>query len=186
MAQSSFPTRQFSSEDFVESCGAILFHLSSPPGRHRICLVHYLEKDEWLLAKGRRNCGESRKDAAAREVTEETGYRCHILPLTMATRAPSVDESAQVLDQPRVYPETTEPFMCTIRELEHGSSVKLVWWYIAALDDTIMAEKLPGEAQFEAEFFSCEETINKLTYQTDRNVVAKAVQLVKASRDLGN
>ena len=47
---------QYTSEQFVESCGAILFDLTTSQNK-RVSLVHYRPKDEWLLAKGRQNCG---------------------------------------------------------------------------------------------------------------------------------
>jgi 8-oxo-dGTP pyrophosphatase MutT (NUDIX family) len=75
------PTTQYTSEEFVESSGAILFDLSHET--KSVCLIHYTVKDEWLLAKGRRNCGESRLEAALREVEEETGYKCHVYSVTM-------------------------------------------------------------------------------------------------------
>lgn len=73
MATSSNITIQYTSEQFVESCGAILFDLRANKPK-AVCLIHYHAKNEWMLAKGRRNCGESRHQAALREVSEETDY----------------------------------------------------------------------------------------------------------------
>lgn len=64
MAISRFESEQYASEAFVESVGAVLFRMST----HEICVLHLLDRDEYILAKGRRNCGETRKDAAVREV----------------------------------------------------------------------------------------------------------------------
>ena len=178
MAQSSSATRQLSSENFVESCGAILFDFSNPQEK-KVCLIHHFKNDEWLLAKGRRNCGEARKDAALREVMEETGYRCRLLPVTMATRAPPTDASANIPDRARVYPGLTEPFMCTMREIGHRLHVKIIWWYIAVLDDESEANRLAGEDDFRPEFFSYRKAIETLTFQTDRGVLEKAFQLVE-------
>ena len=72
MAESNFVTRQYASEQFAESCGAVLF-MSPKPQNAKVCLVNYLQTNEWMLPKGRRNIGESRRDAALREVAEETG-----------------------------------------------------------------------------------------------------------------
>ncbi|KAI4241197.1 MAG: hypothetical protein L6R42_011347, partial [Xanthoria sp. 1 TBL-2021] len=66
MATSHFATEQYTSEAFVESVGAVLFRMST----QEICVLHLLKKNEYILAKGRRNCGETRQDAAARELTE--------------------------------------------------------------------------------------------------------------------
>jgi len=136
MATSSFSTHPFTS--FVESCGAILFDLRQPTTK-KVCLTHYLAKDEWLLAKGRRNCGETRHEAALREVREETGYPCHLHPVTMPTRCPPAIEVGHTPDEARVYNGICEPFMLTVREIDPQSGLKgdrkLIWWYIAALDD---------------------------------------------------
>ncbi|KAF2189446.1 hypothetical protein K469DRAFT_700636 [Zopfia rhizophila CBS 207.26] len=180
MAASTFITSQFSSEQFVESCGAILFDLTCPE-EQKVCLIHYLEKDEWLLAKGRRNCGESRKDAALREVMEETGYCCQLHPVTMSTRAPQVNEPAHIPDKARSYPNLTEPFMLTVREIDERSNVKLIWWYIVVLDEDASANKQSGEADFRSEFIPCKDAVKKLTFQADRDVLEKAIQLIKDS-----
>ena len=41
-------------------------------------LVHRPKYDDWSLPKGKLNAGESFKQAALREVEEETGMRCSI------------------------------------------------------------------------------------------------------------
>ena len=124
MAASHFFTHQYFAESFVESAGAILFHLSS----RRIRLVHLLHKDEYLLAKGRRKCGESRLAAALREVTEETGYQCRALPVTMATRATPLVELGHTPDVSRTFISVTEPFSLQIRQLSADGDIKLIWW----------------------------------------------------------
>ena len=66
MAKSRFESEQYMSDAFVESVAAVLFRLSS----REVCVLHYLKRDEYVLAKGRRNCGETRQAAAVREVTD--------------------------------------------------------------------------------------------------------------------
>ncbi|KAJ5478184.1 hypothetical protein N7530_003693 [Penicillium desertorum] len=171
-------TRQYTSEQFVESCGAILFNLSTQ--NKSVCLIHYHAKNEWLLAKGRRNCGESRHEAALREVREETGYQAHLHPVTMYTRAPPIDEQGHVLDEPRSYPDLTEPFMVTMRHLgDSVNDVKIIWWYIAALDEGAGAGSAGAEEDFTAEFFPLEDAVEKLSFQNDRTVLLKAISLVE-------
>ncbi|KAF2002830.1 NUDIX domain-containing protein [Amniculicola lignicola CBS 123094] len=177
MAQSTFVQHQFSSEFFVESCGAVLFDLSGT--EKKVCLLHYVKYNQWLLAKGRRNHSESRKDAALREVMEETGYRCHLLPVAMPTRTTPPDGPARISDSVRIYPDLTDPFMFTMRYLGDGLGVKLIWWYLAALDEDAESNRLPGEAEFEPSFLPFSEAIERLTYQSDREVVGRAVELVK-------
>ena len=77
MAASSFSAAQYTSKSFVESAGIVPFHLA----KKQICLLFHTARNEWLLAKGRRNCGESRHQAALREVHEETGLQCRLLQL---------------------------------------------------------------------------------------------------------
>ncbi|KFA80209.1 hypothetical protein S40288_09889 [Stachybotrys chartarum IBT 40288] len=177
MTASVFRAVQYSAEEFVESCGAILFDFSGPATQ--VCLVHYIPKDEWMLAKGRRNCGESRHEAALREMEEETGYHCRLFPITMPTRAPAVTEQGSVPDRPRYYPNITEPFMVSIREMngDNQTNIKLIWWYIAEVRDRNSGGK--GEEGFTAHFFNTEDAVQKLTFRNDREILQKAVELVK-------
>ncbi|KAK2063422.1 NUDIX domain-containing protein [Colletotrichum caudatum] len=179
MATSNFITSQYSSEAFVESCGAIAFDMSKKPAE--VCLLRYLATGEWLLAKGRRNCSESRHEAALREVLEETGFRCRLLPVDMTTRAPGPDDDADAPDVATARRAITEPFMLTTRSLNGGAGVKLIWWYVAAVkgDNGTKQETEGGETQFEARFFSCDEAIEKLTFESDREVLRRAIGLVE-------
>ncbi|KUL90961.1 hypothetical protein ZTR_00806 [Talaromyces verruculosus] len=178
MALSTFTTIQYTSEQFVESCGAILFDF-----RHetpKVCLIHYLLKDEWLLAKGRRNCNEPRHEAALREIREETGYRGRLFPVSMSTRATPVSEASDVPDQARPSTCLTEPFMLTFREIEGKSNVKLIWWYIAQVDqDSKEDESCRGEEGFVAHFFPLDEAVERLNFQNDRDILSRAISIVK-------
>lgn len=175
MAEGRFKEQHLTSEVFVESCGAILFDLSDPEHK-KVCLIHAWGK-EWLLPKGRRNCGETRKDAALREVTEETGYQCHLYPVKMATRATLPNAHADVVDRPHVYDNITEPFMCTIREMRKPQRTKIIWWFIAALDNR--AEKLAGEQKYVPHFLDCDKALTTLTFKGDREVLRRAMNLVQ-------
>lgn len=177
MAVSPFPQKQFTAEQFVESAGAVLFDKSLT----HVCLIHYLHANEWYLAKGRRNCGESRCDAALREVREETGFACQLLPLTMPTRAPPAVEDEHTPDVPRTYKNLTEPFMVTVRETHNGESMKIIWWYAAVVvhDQADNALQGEGEAQFRAQFFNIADAVAKLTFQNDRDTLERAVALVR-------
>ncbi|KAH7157592.1 hypothetical protein B0J13DRAFT_174061 [Dactylonectria estremocensis] len=182
MAASKFVNTQYTSEQFVESCGAILFDLSGHT--KQVCLLHFQPKGkpgEWLLAKGRRNCGEPRGEAALREVQEETGYPCHLYPVKMATRAPAPTDANDAPDVARSRNRITEPFMFTMRQLEGSpANVKLIWWFIAKVDS---AEDglAKGEGQFTSHFMDCEEAVQKLTFQDDRDILQRAINIVEAS-----
>ncbi|KAL7939145.1 hypothetical protein V8C35DRAFT_285846 [Trichoderma chlorosporum] len=173
MAVSRFESEQYTSEAFVESAGGVLFRLSS----REICVLHLLDRDEYVLAKGRRNCGEARHEAALREVTEETGFTCRLLPVNMLTRAPPAVETEQLDDQARFYTNLCEPFTLQIRHLGENQ-VKLIWWFVAVLDE----ETLPKETMEKdsaVEFYSYADVLDKLTFQMDRDMVKKAIELVE-------
>jgi 8-oxo-dGTP pyrophosphatase MutT (NUDIX family) len=173
-AKSKYPTQQYSAEELVESCGAIPFLLS----KRQIFLVHYIAKDEWLLAKGRRDCHESRREAALREVQEETGLNCRLLPLTMATRAPGPGLDVNAKDEARVYDKLVEPFMYTLRELPPGEGMKMIFWFVAVVDET-NPFATAGEVTYKVTPFDYEEAMDKLTYENDRQIVARAIELVE-------
>lgn len=169
-------TIQYTSEELVESCGAILFDSQI----QEVCLIHYIEKGEWLLAKGRRNCGESRHEAALRELREETGYQAKLHPVRMSTRAPPLDEKGHTPDQARSYQDLTEPFMMTMRRLgnEQEKNVKIIWWYIAALHEGVVpGSNESGEEKFKPEFFPLDVAVEKLSFDDDRKVLKKAIEL---------
>lgn len=176
MATSKFQTTQYDASHFVESVGAIAIRVST----REICLLRHEKRKEWLLAKGRRNAGESRHQAALREVQEETGLACHIMPLTMTTRAPPAVEVGHYPDEPRVHQEATEPFMLTCRQLEEGKDLKIIWWYIAAVDED--AEMEGGETQFNARLVEFDEALDLLTFEQDREIVRKAIEVFKQSQ----
>ena len=163
------------SEAFVESAGAVLFRLSS----REVCILHLLNADEYVLPKGRRNCGESRQAAARREILEETGFACRILPLNMSTRAPPAVETEQLGDKARFYPFISEPFSLQVRHLS-DSNVKLIWWFVAAVDeDTSVQERtLEDRKKFTINFHSYTDVLERLTFQNDRDMVKRAIDLV--------
>ncbi|KAB8260228.1 hypothetical protein BDV32DRAFT_149709 [Aspergillus pseudonomiae] len=93
------------------------------------------------------------------------------------------DEQGHVPDMPRSHPALTEPFMVTIRQLGEGvKGIKIIWWYIAALDGGVIAGSPGGEweKEFTPEFFSLGEAVEKLSFEDDRAVLRKAIALEEA------
>ena len=178
MAASKFSTTHLFSEEFVESAGTIIFRLST----QEICLIHHREVGEWLLPKGRRNRGESRQSAALREAWEETGYTCRLLPVTVMTRCPPSVEEGECPDEPRQYPDAVEPIAVTSRRLG-ASNVKFIWWYIVSVDELVERAKEvhAGDEKFDATFFSYATAVENLTYEEDKALLRKAVELVSAT-----
>ena len=201
MALPKLPTDQFSSTNFLICSGSILFASTRAP--LQVCLLHHMERNEWLLPKGRKDRGECVPETAIRETFEETGYPCRQLPLDMVTRAPAA--TAQTKDAPECVHACDEPFMLTLRRTTairpsngnaKGSSadgttseedtrnggVKLIWWFAAVCTG---AGKVDGTQtaveSFESAFFGVDEALRRATFQTDREVIAKAVELVRAT-----
>ncbi|MEU5823092.1 NUDIX hydrolase [Streptomyces sp. NPDC047803] len=61
----------------VRAAGCVLWR--RPPastGGVELCLVHRPRYDDWSFPKGKLKRGESPRDAALREVLEETGHHC--------------------------------------------------------------------------------------------------------------
>lgn len=181
MAASRYTQRSYAAPDFVESAGAILFHLST----QRVCLLRIKGREIYVLPKGRRNQNESRAAAAVREVTEETGLACRLLPVMMMTRAtPPDDEDVNSVDEPRPYEGSDESFILTFRVLEPGN-VKLIWWFVGAVDeeigndgDGILREP---EERYERIMVDYAEAMALLTYADDREILAKAQELFRSS-----
>ncbi len=177
MATSQFESEQYTSEAFVESVGAVLFRLST----RQICILHLLKRDEYVLAKGRRNCEESRQQAAVREIAEETGYSCRLLHLNMLTRAPPAIETEQISDETRFYTGICEPITLQLRRLGEND-VKLIWWYAAAVnEDQPFDEDLQESETFSVEFHSYTGVLEKLTFKLDRDLVRRAIDLVSST-----
>ncbi|KAG5747067.1 hypothetical protein H9Q69_002478 [Fusarium xylarioides] len=172
MTTSHYQTETFTSENFVESAGTILFHLSTS----QICIMHDRKRNEYILPKGRRNIGESRRDTAIRETTEETGIPCRLLPINIESRLCLSDER-DAPDEARVFKGLCEPISVQMRRIGEGE-MKLIWWYIAAVEENKTAGKC--EDEFEFEWYEYGEVLKKLTFQNDRELVAKAVELVQS------
>lgn len=174
MAASRFESEQYTSEAFVESAGGVLFR----PSSREICVLHLLSRDEYVLAKGRRNCGEARHETALREVTEETGFACRLLPVNMHTRAPPAVETEQLDDQARFYTDLCEPFTLQIRRLG-GNQVKLIWWFVAVVDEETPPKETMEKDRCAVKFYSYADVLDRLTFQMDRDMVKKAIELVE-------
>jgi 8-oxo-dGTP pyrophosphatase MutT (NUDIX family) len=175
MASSRFRSEQYFSESFVESAGAVVFRLST----QEICVLRLRDQNEHVLAKGRRNCGETRQDTALREVKEETGYSCRILSVNLYSRSPPPAEVHSVADQEFLHHDACEPFALQIRHLAEGN-VKLIWWYIATVNEE---ENVEADAQdqnrFEVVFCNYTDAVQRLTFVMDQEMVKKALDIVK-------
>ena len=117
---------------------------------------------------------------ALRETFEETGYPCRLMPgLSMWTRAPP--PGSQEKDTAALMTDATEPFAVTVRTIE-PTNVKFTWWYIAEWTGDPKQEGTQTESEcFTSEFMDVEVALQKLMFATDREVVEKAANIVRAS-----
>ena len=144
---------QLFTDEFVEGAGAIVFN----PQKTQICILYNSRKNRYILPKGKRNVTESREITAVREVEEETGYKCQLLPLAMITRAPAADEKEASSDVPMKREESTDPFALTIRD-EGRRKRKLIWWFIAQIDSSsATGSQSPFDGHFKSRWVPIEE-----------------------------
>ncbi|KAI0635049.1 hypothetical protein C8Q77DRAFT_1105513 [Trametes polyzona] len=186
---------QFTSSQFVLSAGAVPFLFVDGVPK-KVVLVHFTRKNEWLLAKGRKDQGEDLPSAAIREVFEETGYRCHLHPVPrLPTRAPPSALLSGSQFQPdivRIAEQSTEPFAITFRPTGPGQ-VKLIFWYIGSVDaseENVLDGVLPhaamqgshmaAEGFGKAALFDIDEALRILTFEGDRELVRTGVAILTA------
>lgn len=71
----------------IQAAGGVVVDLSK--GKPRYLIVHRPSYDDWSFPKGKLDAGEKHRDAALREVKEETGLLCTVLaklsPVTYMT-----------------------------------------------------------------------------------------------------
>ncbi|CEJ82972.1 hypothetical protein VHEMI03008 [[Torrubiella] hemipterigena] len=175
MAASPFETAIYTAENFVESAGTILFRLSS----REICVLHFLQRGEYILPKGRRNLGESRQTTATRETTEETGISCRLLPVNLVSRVCPTIETEDLPDEVRFYKGICEPILLQTRNLKE-SGLKLIWWFVAAVNEGDPVGQHEKD-KFDIGFYSYDEALEKLTFKDDRELVKKAIELVNST-----
>lgn len=71
----------------IRAAGCVLWRrTASSPDLLEFALVHRPKYDDWSLPKGKLHRGESERDAAVREVHEETGLRCVLGPALTTSR----------------------------------------------------------------------------------------------------
>jgi 8-oxo-dGTP pyrophosphatase MutT (NUDIX family) len=63
--------------DTVRAAGGVV-RRKGRDGRTVYAIIHRPKYDDWTLPKGKLDPGESERDAALREVEEETGIRCQM------------------------------------------------------------------------------------------------------------
>jgi 8-oxo-dGTP diphosphatase len=64
--------------DVVRAAGGVFVRRDRASGEEAVLLVHRPKYDDWTFPKGKLHAGETERDAAVREVLEETGIRGRI------------------------------------------------------------------------------------------------------------
>ena len=67
------------SPEVVQAAGGVVWR-RSPEGELEVLLVHRPKYDDWSLPKGKLTGAEDHREAAIREVAEETGLECVLGP----------------------------------------------------------------------------------------------------------
>lgn len=123
--------------------------------------------------------GESLEHAAVREVFEESGFPCELLPCSMSTRAPNPDLYIGL--RPHIEASSQEPFTLTIKTQRDGS-LKLIFWYLMRVLSNsaprMERTQMPNE-DFDSMFVGAREGINMLTEPVYQNIARSAVELVE-------
>lgn len=121
---------------------------------------------------------ESRHDTAIREIAEESGFLCILLHLKMLTRAPLAVETKQLGDGALFYTRICEPLTLQLGRLGEGD-VKLIWWYIAAVNENQpFKADLHEKQKFTVRFLKYTDVLKKLTFQNDRDMARRAIGIV--------
>jgi 8-oxo-dGTP pyrophosphatase MutT (NUDIX family) len=162
-------------EKFVESAGTVLFRLST----REICILHLLDRDEYILPKGRRNLDESRRTTAIRETTEETGFRCRLLPVNLVSRLCPATGTEHLPDVARLFEASCEPFAVQTRRVREDE-IKMIWWYVAAVNEGEPVDQ-HEDYNFVVELQTYDTALERLTFKDDRELVKKAITLVQSS-----
>lgn len=103
----------------------------------------------------------------------------------MMTRNPPAVETQPVPDEPRLHLDACEPFAFQLRHLAKDN-VKLIWWYIAAVEEEKRFSAGTQEQDtFGVEFHNYTNTLQRLTFQMDRDMVKKAIDTVNDTYGAG-
>jgi mutator protein MutT len=129
--------------DEILAAGGIV--VDDRTGTPRVLLVHRPRYDDWSFPKGKLDAGETVKQAAFREVREETGIECKIVRKLATVRY-------------------------SYRTRKGRRRPKLVHYFLMK---PISGEiRVPGEEVDRAEWLDFEKALRMLSYDHDRKLLA--------------
>ncbi|KAG9006056.1 hypothetical protein FRB94_001037 [Tulasnella sp. JGI-2019a] len=169
----------FFCDEYHVSAGSVLFRFQPRP---QICVLRNKKNGETVLPKGHKDLNETIEEAALRETYEETGWPCEFMPTDILTRVPPAGQSSGT--HPRLAPSSTEAIAVTFRRLdETGKDIKFVWWFITQVTSTerSLGTQMDSE-NFDPEFVDLDEVVNQLSRPGDRDVVVRALDLVRKTK----
>lgn len=91
-------------------------------------------------------------------------------------------------DKVRVYPDAVEPFMVSVRDItgqgkkERDQQVKVIWFFVARVDESQEVAVVNDSEVSGVEAFGYEEAVEKCTFEKDREVLRRAIELVERSQ----
>ncbi|MBQ7503270.1 NUDIX domain-containing protein [bacterium] len=136
-----------------QSAGGVLY--KEDKDGVKICLISKKDGAVWALPKGRIQSGETWEETAIREVLEETGH--------LATIADRLDQIEYVF----------------YWQDNHTLYYKLVFFFLMPL---IKENAAPRDSEAcETAWFTLGEALNKLYYQSEKGVLLKAKELLRAA-----
>lgn len=156
------------------------------PEEYSLIYIHNRKNKQRVLAKGRKDIGESITQAATREAFEETGYKCSIIPLATPTLAPN----------PSLDTVNTEAIGVTLkidymsRKEEEVPVEKFVYWFVAEVEvdsNGIPVVREEGTQleyeQYDVREMSLDESLiveegSGLSHEADRAMVSMAKRLL--------
>ena len=135
------------------SAGLVLFRIDEKTGEREYLLLHYVS-GHWDFPKGKIEPGETKHQAALRELQEETGLKAEILP------------------------GFEEQFTYWFRDYEGGEMLqKTVYFFIGK---TGHAEVVLSHEHIGFIWLPYEAALEKLTYENARDMIKKVCSLLDA------
>lgn len=91
-------------------------------------------------------------------------------------------------DKVRVYENVIEPFMVSVRDitgqgqLEVGQQVKLIWFFVAQVDETREVAVVNDSEVSAVATFGYQQAVERCTFEKDREVLRRAIELVERTQ----